>query len=177
MSGPQSDQTKLKGSFDKVFRALSQKPSLGQTTHVSTTRLRRGLCCEIREDGWRFEADMPEQAGGQGEAPTPGMLGRAALGSCLAISYMLWASRRDVPVTDLKVEIQADSDDGGLFGTADIAPGYAQVRYCVTVESSASEEAVIAVLDEAERHSPWLDVFTRPVDCRRQVRLVASEGT
>jgi hypothetical protein len=29
------------------------------------------------------------------------------------------------------------------------------------------------MLDEAERHSPWLDVFRRPVTCKREVKFSA----
>lgn len=176
MSIQKNDQAELKHSFSRVSSALARKPALGRATLVSTTRLRAGLACEIQEGTWRCEAGMPKETGGQGGAPTPGMLGRAALGSCLAIGYMLWASRRDVSVTNLEVEIQADSDNAGLFGAADVTPGYTQVRYCITIESTASEETILAMLDEAEQHSPWLDVYTRPIDCQRQVCIIAPEG-
>ena len=132
-----SDQTLLKRAFCRVSSALSKRASLGRATHVSTTRLKAGLTCEIQEGNWNFNAGMPKEAGGQGDAPTPGVLGRAALGSCLAIGYMLWASKLDVPVSSLAVEIQADSDDAGLFGIGDVSPGYSQVRYRVTIESKA----------------------------------------
>ena len=115
---------------------------------------------------------MPREAGGRESASTPGALGRAALGSCLAIGYMLWASRLDIPVSSLEVEIHADSDDAGLFGTADIAPGYSEIRYRVRVESSAPEADIINLLDEGDKHSPWLDVFTRPVICKREVVII-----
>ncbi len=161
-------QAEIKKSFNRVARALVKSPKLGRSTYVSTTRI-EGLACDIQEGDWRFQVDMPQQAGGQGVAPTPGALGRAALGSCLAIGYMLWASEMGVAIQNLEVELQADSDDAGLYGTADTAPGYSEVRYCVKVHSPATEEEVLKMLDEAERHSPWLDVFRRPVTCKREV--------
>jgi len=36
-------------------------------------------------------------------APTPGVLGRAALGSCLAIGYMMYAAKTGVPLAGLEV--------------------------------------------------------------------------
>lgn len=87
----------------------------------------------------------------------------------------LWASRPEVPLTGLQVEVRADSDVVGLIGAVDIAAGYAQVQYTVIVESTASEGVILRMLDEAERHSPWLDNFMRPIDCHRQVRIVAAE--
>ncbi|MDH5356570.1 MAG: OsmC family protein [Gammaproteobacteria bacterium] len=164
-----NNQAELKKSFIRVSSALKKKPALGQDTYVSTTRVNDQLCCEIQEGKWRFRADMPKEAGGQESASTPGALGRAALGSCLAIGYMLWASRLDVPVISLEVEVHADSDDAGLFGAADIEPGYSEIRYRVNIESPAPEADVVKLLNEGDKHSPWLDVFTRPVVCKREV--------
>lgn len=173
-----NNQAELKRSFLRISRAFSKKPSLGRDTYVSTTKINDKLSCEISEGNWRFRADMPREVGGHESASTPGALGRAALGSCLAIGYMLWASRLDVPVTSLEVEIHADSDDAGLFGAADIAPGYSEIRYHVLVESPASETDILHMLDEGDKHSPWLDVFTRPVVCKREVviRKTCSSG-
>ena len=168
-----ASQSEIKKSFNRMARALVKSPALGRSTYVSTTRI-QGLACEIQEGDWRFQVDMPQSMGGRGVAPTPGALGRAALGSCLAIGYMLWASDMGVAIESLEVEVQADSDDAGLFGTAEIPPGYSEVRYCVKVCSCAAEEDVLKMLDEAERHSPWLDVFRRPVTCKREVKLSAS---
>lgn len=169
-----TNQSKLKQCFERVHNALKKNPSLGHEIHHSVTQI-QGLSCEIREKDWHFKVDMPKAAGGMGEASPPGALGRAALGSCLAIGYQLTAARLDVPVSKLTVEIFAEADGGGLFATVDTPPGYSTVRYCVSVESSASEESILAMLDEADRHSPWLDVFTRAISCTRQVRIVGSD--
>jgi len=73
------------------------------------------------------------------------------------------------------VEVRANSDVVDQIGAAEFAAGYAQVQYTVIVESTTSKEVIFRMLDEAERHSPWLDNFMRPIDCRRQVRIVAAE--
>jgi uncharacterized OsmC-like protein len=119
---------------------------------------------------------MPEQAGGGGSAPTPGVLGRAALGSCLAIAYMMYAAKLGVPIAGLEVEIQADYDDGALFGVAAVPAGYSEVRYVVTVESDAPEADILRVLDESDAHDPYLDVFRRAQPCRREVRISPVES-
>src|SRR5262249_53768554 len=103
--------------------------------------------------------------------PTPGVLGRAALGSCLAIGYMMRAAAFGVPIASLEVEVQADYDAGALYGVGEAPPGYTEIRYIVTVESNASEEALRRGLDEADAHSPYLDVFRRAQKCVRDVRI------
>jgi uncharacterized OsmC-like protein len=119
---------------------------------------------------------MPEQAGGNEAGPTPGVFGRAALGSCLAIGYMMRAATMGIPISKLEVEVQADYDDGALFGTApNVPPGYLEVRYSVTIESDASEEDIINMLDEADKHSPYLDIFSRAQSCNRKVNIVSQK--
>jgi uncharacterized OsmC-like protein len=164
-------------AFDRCVKVLTLRPSRGQSTGVSRTRVRHGLLCEIEEGPWRLTADMPVQVGGSATAPTPGVFGRAAFGSCLAVCYMMHAAKLGVPITSLDIEVQADYDDGALFGVGTSAPGYSEVRYTVTVESPAPDADVMRVLDEGDAHSPWLDIFRSPTNCRRSVRIVAAHTT
>ena len=168
------DETnKIKTAFQRVASALKQRPVLGLGTGTSTTRIIDGLTCEIREGNWTFLADMPEQAGGNRKGPTPGVYGRAAIGSCLAIGYVMRAAILNIPISNLEVEIQADYNDGALFGTVTgVPPGYLDVRYIVRIESDASEEDIVKLIDEADRHSPYLDVFTRAQNCHREIKVI-----
>ena len=171
-----SEAESIKIAFERIAEAMSRRPSLGHGTGVSKIRVTSGLRCEIREGPWHLTADMPEQAGGTGSAPTPGVLGRAALGSCLAIAYMTYAAKMGVPIAGLEVEIQADYDDAALFGVSSVPPGYSEVRYIVTVESNAPEGDILRVLNESDRHDPYLDVFARAQQCRREVRISPVEN-
>jgi uncharacterized OsmC-like protein len=161
----------LKTAFERCARALKLRPSMGRDTGITKARIREGLICDIEAGPWHFVADMPKAVGGSETAPTPGAYGRAALGSCLAVGYMMHAAKLGVPIRALEVEIQADYDDGALFGVSDAPPGYLQVRYVVTVESGAPEADVLRVLDEGDAHSPYLDVFRRSQTCTRTVRI------
>jgi uncharacterized OsmC-like protein len=164
---------KIKQAMERCRKALSLKPSLGRDTAVSRVRVMDGLACEVTEGKWTFRLDMPESAGGAASGPTPGVFGRAALGSCLAMGYIMKAAEMNIPIRGLEVEVQADYDDGPLFGTASDAPaGYSEVRYTVTVNSEAPEEKITMMLNEADRLSPYLDVFSRAQNCKRQIKLV-----
>jgi uncharacterized OsmC-like protein len=167
---------KIKSAFIRVSDTLVKRPAFGLGTGISRATIKNGLTCEIREGNWTMTADMPEQAGGNAAGPTPGVFGRAALGSCLAIGYMMRAAAMNIPVAGIEVEIQADYDDGALFGTAaGVPPGYLDIRYVVTIESDATEETVMHLLDEADRHSPYLDVFSRAQTCRREVKIISQK--
>ena len=78
--------------------------------------------------------------------------------------------------TGLEIELQADYDDGAIYGIGAALPGYSEVRYVVTVESSAPEADVLRVLDEGDAHSPYLDVFRRAQKCTRDVHLKPARG-
>ena len=168
-----SETEKIKTALERSIKALTLKPSLGLGTGKSKTRIRNGLTCEIEEGNWKFVTDMPESVGGNAEGPTPGVLGRAALGSCLAIGYMMKASLLNIPITNLEVEVQADYDDGALLGTSNVAPGYLEVRYTITIESDAPEENILRMIEDADQHSPYLDVFSRGQKCKREVHIVS----
>ena len=120
---------------------------------------------------------MGEKSGGSGAGPNPGVLGRGALGSCLALGYAMWAYRLDVPLDAIEVEVEADYDARGELGVSDdVPPGYTQVRYIVTVASSAPEEDVRRVINTADKYSPYRDVFARAHDVRREVRIAIQEA-
>ena len=170
-----TSQQKIKEAVSRSTKALSLRPSLGLGTGISKTKIINGLSCEITEGNHKLTADMPESVGGNASGPTPGVYGRAAFGSCLAIGYMMKASAANIKIDSLEVEVQADYDDGALFGTSAAPPGYFEVRYTVTIESDAAEEEIIQMLDLADKQSPYLDVFARQQKCVRDVHIISSK--
>ncbi len=166
------DPTTIREIAERNAKFLALKPSRGHLTGVTKARITGGLRCEIEEGAWKLAADMPVKAGGDDTAPTPGMLGRGALASCLAIGISIWAARLGVPIDALEVEVQADFDARGELGVGKhIPPGYQEVRYLVSIDSPASAEALGELVETAERHSPYLDVFSRAQTMECVLRL------
>lgn len=167
-----ADPTTIREIAERNAKMLALKPSRGRLTGVTKARIVEGVRCEIEEGPWKLAADMPVKAGGDETAPTPGVLGRAALASCLAIGITMWAARAGIPIDALEVEVQADFDARGELGVGDgIPPGYQAVRYLVSIDSPASQEALVDLLETAERHSPYLDVYSRALSMERVLRL------
>ena len=172
-----ADPSKIREITERNAKSLTLKPTRGHLTGVTKARMVDGLRCEIEEGSWKLAADMPIKAGGEDTAPTPGMLGRGALASCLAIGISMWAARLGVPLDALEVEVQADFDARGQLGVGDhVPPGYREVRYVVSIDSPASAQAVAELLDTAERHSPYVDVFGRAQTMKRVLRLNGKEA-
>ncbi|MDJ0948283.1 MAG: OsmC family protein [Alphaproteobacteria bacterium] len=161
---------------ERNVRILTLKPSRGHLTGVSTARITDGLRCEVQEGPWTLATDMPAKAGGDETAPSPGVLGRAALSSCLAISISMWAARLGIPLGAVEVEVQADFDARGELGMGeDIPPGYQEVRYAVSIESPAPMSELRKLVETAERYSPYIDVFGRAQPMRRALSLNGEE--
>jgi uncharacterized OsmC-like protein len=166
----------IKAALERVVKAVEAHPSVGRGTAVTKVTLHPGLACEVEEGPWRFNVGMTEKYGGQNAGPNPGVYGRAALGSCLALGYGIWAARLDIPVRSVTVEVRARYDARGEFGIDDsIRPGYADIVYVVTVDTDAPDADVYRLLDTADRHSSWLDDLRNPVPVSREVHLVRRE--
>jgi len=164
----------IRTAIERSARAVELRPSVGQGTVVTKVRLRDGLSCEVEDGPWKFTVGMTDAYGGSNAGPNPGVYGRGAVGSCLAIGYSMWAARLGIPIASLEVEVQADYDARGELAVSDsVRPGYLSMRYIVTVESSAPRDDIIRMLDSADRCSSWRDDIANGVPLTRDVRILA----
>lgn len=162
----------IRAALERLDSVVARNPEFGASTDRSIVTVSTGLRCSIEEGPWRLEADLSESIGGSGLAPTPGVYGRAALGSCLAMGYQLAAARLNVELTSVRVEIEADSEVAGMLSSSSAArPGYRAVRYHVAIESSAAAADVQAVIDQADRLSPYRDVFASATPLQRTISI------
>jgi uncharacterized OsmC-like protein len=169
------DTERIRTFIARSIKALKLRPAVGLHTAVSKTRVVDGMTCEIEEGRWKLTSDLHEKSGGNGKGPDPGVLARAALGSCLAMGYVMWGAFREIPLDSVEVEVQADFDAGAQYGLGDAPPGYTEVRYIVSIDSPAPEDDVMRIIEEAEANSPYFDVFTRKQKLVRSVRLNAPQ--
>lgn len=155
-------QEHIRNAFGRMAHVFAKKPEAARDTSVMRARVVDGLHCEAREGDWRFSIDMPVEGGGSGAGPTPGVHGRAALASCLAIGYSICLARAGIHVRSLEVEVAADYDNRGLLGMDGVYPGYLGVRHTLYLDADASPEQLAPVIAEAQRCSPYLHVFADP---------------
>jgi uncharacterized OsmC-like protein len=165
----------IREALERGARAVSLRPAIGRKTGRTAVRLGPNLACEITDGPWTLTASMGTAAGVTPSGPGPGTFGRGALGSCLALGYAMWAARLGVELDAVDVLVEADYDTRGELGVADdVPPGYTEVRCIVTVASRAPEADVRRVIETADRYSPYLDIFARAQDVRRDLRIVAA---
>ena len=165
----------IKSALDRNVAAITAQPSAGQGTAVTRVHWRHGLTCAVDDGPWKLVVGMTGKHGGDDAGPNPGVFGRTALGSCLAIGYAMWAARMNVPIRSLEVEVHADYDARGELGIDDsVRPGYTEMRVVVSIGSDAPESDVLAMMEMAERHSSYLDDYRNPVPVKREVRFVST---
>ena len=170
-----SDAT-TKAALERSLKLIEERPSSGQGTAVTKVTLNPGLACHVEDGPWQFSVGMTEKYGGLNSGPNPGVYGRAALGSCLAIGYGMWAARLDIPIRSLTVEVRARYDVRGEFAIDDsIRPGYLDIVYVVTVDTDAPDADVHRWLDAADAHSSLLDDFRNPVPISRELRIIRKQ--
>ncbi|MDO8615804.1 MAG: OsmC family protein [Dehalococcoidia bacterium] len=167
-----SEDKNLKTIQERNARTLRLRPSVGQGTATTTVRVRSGVTCDIEDGAWKLVADETPGDGGAGLGPDPGVLVRAGLGSCLAMGYVLWAARLEIPLDSVEVVVEADYDARGMYGVDDsVPPGWTAVRYTAHISSPAGEERVRQLVATADAHSPVLDDLRRAVPVRGELKI------
>ena len=168
------DMARYKVCFERSKKAIELRPAVGRETMSTTCRVAADtLAGEISGDGFTFRTDAAEEEGGEGLTPSPGVLVRGGMAACCAIDVVIYAAVHGISIGDVEVEVQADWDGRGMFGLADVSPGYTALRYIVTVESSAPEAEIMAMLDELDRNAHLLSVAREAVPVAREVRITA----
>lgn len=165
---------RIREALERNVKAVSLRPTIGQGTARTRAVLHPGLDCTVTEGPYELKVGMTPKYGGTGAGPNPGVLGRGALASCLAVGYGIWAARLGLAFDALEVEVQADYDVRGELGVSDdVRPGYREMRYVVTIETTVPQEEVLRVLDTADRCSSYRDIFGNGVPLTREVRVNA----
>lgn len=157
----------------RVVNALEKKPAMALDTTVSNAVLTDGLKCTVVEGDRSMNIDMSPAIGGEGSGPSPGFLGRAALGSCVAIGLKIAALRAGITIDRISVTLEMDWDDRGLFGIGDAPAGATAIRLAIKVESPAAKEAVDAVIRDGLKNDPWLQTYIEAQTIEPVIEVVA----
>lgn len=171
-----ADPETIKKAFLRNQKAVRLRPEKGKSTAVTKVRLYDGTTCEVEHKHWKFKVDIGPAEGGNDAGPGPGILERGALGSCLAIGYSQRAAVLGIPINRIEVNVESDIDVRGMLYINDEPPGFDALRYKVYIESTASEEEVMQVIEETDRHSPVLDDFRRAIPVERDVTIKTLEN-
>jgi uncharacterized OsmC-like protein len=167
-----SEARPLKQLVEHMLEAIRAHPENGQGTATTTVRIRSGLTCDVEDGAWKLVGDEMPGDGGAGLGPDPGVFGRAALGTCLAMGYVQWGAYLGVALDSVVVTVEADYDARGMLGIDEnISQAWGAVRYTVDIRSPAGDEEVRRLVDHADRYSPLLADFRQPLQVTRELRV------
>ena len=142
-------------------------PEAAQITFTVGVELAEGYKMDVDIRKHRITVDEPKGFGGTDEGPNPVELVLAALTTCQAITYRLWAIKLGIELASVSVEADGDIDLRGLLGIDDsIRSGYSAVRLRVKLDGPESPERYRELADVVDGHCPVLDFanFAIPVE-------------
>ena len=168
--------THIQQSIVDAIKYLYEHPDeCRYTDKAATAIVEEGLRCRAEgPNGATLISDMPKAVGGEGSAPSPGWLLRAALANCDATVIAMRAAQLGVALTTLEVTVDSESDDRGLLGMDDTIPAGAlnmRTRVRIGAKNLASEDLRV-IVEWAEAHSPVGDSVRRAVPSKIEVEYV-----
>jgi uncharacterized OsmC-like protein len=162
----------FKELIERNQKALRLRPSIGMGTATTRVRVRSGVTCDIEDGAWKLVADESEGDGGAGLGPDSGVFGRAAIGSCLAMGYVMWSDYLGIPIDDVEVTVEADYNAAAMFGIDESSPpGWGAVRIVANISSPAPEADLQRLHEQVNRYSPLLDDFTRALSVSTELKI------
>lgn len=98
---------------------------------------------------------MAMGVGGDGSAPSPGWLLRAALASCDAVLIAMECAEEGITLTRLEAEVTSESDDRGLLGLDDVLARPLRMQTTIRIEAIDTPPVQFdAIVERALRRSP-----------------------
>jgi uncharacterized OsmC-like protein len=119
---------------------------------------------------FRFRTDWPPEVGGDDSGASPGEVVLAALGGCVAMTYITKAAMRGIDIEDLEVSIEGRVDLRGFFELDPVRAGLSNVSITVRVRSTAADSDLDDLGRAVARSSAVFDTLANPVSMQLAVQ-------
>lgn len=154
----------LQQTIDRILAGPEHGAVVWKATAQSAGGLRVEAQC--REFGLAFD-EPPGVAGGD-TAPGPHEVVLACYGACLIVSYVLNAARLNIPLENVRVEVEGHVDIPGFLGVAGLPtlkdlPGYQSIAARMYVKSDADPAVLEQLHQQTVGFSPVGLTLSRPV--------------
>ncbi|MCU5775526.1 OsmC family protein [Erwiniaceae bacterium BAC15a-03b] len=109
-------------------------------------------------------SDSPPDFAGYDLGPASPEIFLGSLSSCLTHIFLIHAADRQIPLSKLEVEVQAEIDPrGGKVAGYENVPFFPyNIRYTVELESDVSEAEISALHEAVEQWCPVLNLIKNP---------------
>ncbi|HZP21140.1 MAG TPA: OsmC family protein [Bauldia sp.] len=156
----------IRQSVEAAIAYLRSHPAEARYTDSrATATLEKGLRFRVKGPGGEsILTDMPKGIGGDGEAPSPGWLFRAALAACDASLIAIEAARENIDLARLEVAVESQSDDRGILAMDPSIPaGPLSIQVRVILQGNAGGDRLRDLAQRALGHCPVHEAAGRPV--------------
>lgn len=110
------------------------------------------------------DADEPDIFLGADYGPNATEWVLHALASCLSATLIFQATKRNIRVQELELDMEGDLDVQGVLGISDRERnGFQNVRVTFRVKADARPEELEELVEAAQKHSPVFDIVTNEV--------------
>lgn len=117
-----------------------------------------------RAEPFLLDGDEPPVLLGANHAPNAVETVLHALASCLAIGVAYNAAAQGIDIRSLEFDLEGEMDLHGFLGlSADVRPGYQNIRVTYRVDTDASDDQIEDLLAYVQKTSPVLDILRHPV--------------
>ena len=156
---------------DVVFDVRAT-PAHGRLTLSAAGEIGDGVRCRADVRHHEIVIDEPLSLGGTDAGPNPVETVLAALGTCQAITYRVWAAMLGIRLDEVRFETEGDLDLSAFLGIDDsVRPGLGEVRHRVILIGPETEERYRELTAAVDRHCPVLDIVENPVPVERTVEV------
>ncbi len=151
----------VKQALLKTIEGIQKNPTASNVVFRSETKWEEDVRCAVNiRDFPSLTIDEPPELGGKDAGPNPVELVLAALGTCQEIMYSAYAAVMDIELESVQVNVRGYLDLKGLFGLDESIPaGYKRINFETQIKSSASDEALLKLIETVESHCPVLDIL------------------
>ena len=166
----------IRDSIERTISYIAANPT--KAIHKDppvTAALESGLRVHVTgRNGEEATTDMPQSIGGDGSAPSPGWLMKAALATCTATVIATKAALEGLELSTLEVLIESETDNRGLvFVDESIKAGPLTLRTKVRIGSKGiAEEKLHEIVNWAAGNSWVGNAVCRAVPIKTDVEIV-----
>lgn len=156
-------QESVKKALSDMIGVVSSNSSAATVVFRAATSLEDDVRCSAKvRDFPAMIIDEPPELGGGDAGMNPVELVLVALGTCQEIMFAAYAAFMGIKLDECKVDVKGYLDLRGLLSVdPTVAPGYQKIVYETKITSSASDEALLQLIEVVEGHCPVMDTLAR----------------
>ncbi len=120
---------------------------------------KQGFRVDVKARRHEIIVDEPKELGGTDTGPNPIELLLASLASCLSIAIRFHASKMNIRIDEVKVDVGGELDIRGFMGVEGVKPGLRRVEVLLRIKSPETEEKLKELVEFVEAHCPVADTL------------------